>query len=128
MATLPHQSRDAFVKGVSKWDVANDPVLEECEGPNPLGAVDNGVRDHEVAGLDFLAETAHGAKGDDGAHADGAEGGDVGAGGDLVRGVLVVDAVPGDESDWNWFAGAWGAVFEDDDWRGGLAPWGCDVE
>ena len=128
VATLSHQSRDAFVKGVSEWDVADDPILEESERPDPLGAVDDGIRDHEVAGLDLLTETAHGAEGDDGAHADGPEGGDIGAGGDLVGGMLVVDAVPGEEGDWDWFARAGGGVLEDDDWRSRFAPWGCDVK
>ena len=128
MATLPYQRRDAFIKRVSKRDVANDSIFKEREWPDPLGAVDDGIRDHKVAGFDFLTETAHSAEGDDGAHADGAEGGDVGAGGYLMRGVLVVDSMPGEEGDWDWFACAGGGMFQDDDWGGGFAPWGCDVE
>ena len=45
-----------------------------------------------------------------------------------MRGILVVQAVAGEEGDGGWFAaaavGGGGVVGEDCDWGGGKAPWG----
>ncbi len=128
VAASPHDGRDALVEGVGEGHVADDTVLEEGERPDPLGAIDHRVRHHEVARLDFFAERADGREGDDGPHADGAERRDVGACGHFVRGVLVVDAVAGEEGDGDGLAGAGGGVLEDGDWRGGSAPRGAWVE
>lgn len=55
--------------------------------------------------------------------------GDVGARGDLVRSVLVVEAVAGEEGDGDWFAAGEGwviggrCVAENGDGGGGKAPW-----
>lgn len=87
------------VKRIREADVADEPLLEEGEGPDALGAVDGLVRHDKVHGLDLLPQRADGGEGDDGAHADVAQGGDVGAVGHLVRRELVVDAVARDEGD-----------------------------
>lgn len=93
MPTLTHHLRDALVKGVGKGDVGDHAALEVRPRPHALGPVDDLVRHDKVARLDRLLETADGREGDDAAHADGAQGGDVRAGWDLVRGELVVRAV-----------------------------------
>ena len=110
------------VERVRETDVANDAALEEGEGAHALGPVDDLVRDDKVHRLDLLAQGADGGEGDDGAHADGAQGGDVGARVDLVRRDLVVDAVAGEEGDGD------ARVLEDHDGARGLAPGGVDVE
>ena len=88
---------DPLVVGVAEGDVADQAALEEGEGPDALGAVDDLVRDDEVHGLDVLLQGADGREGHDAPHADVAQGGDVGARGDLVRRVLVAGAVPRQE-------------------------------
>lgn len=107
---------DPGVVGVGEGDVADEAVLEEGEGAVALGAVDDLVGDDEVHGADLLAQGADGGEADDGAHAQGAQGGDVGAGGDLVRRELVVLAVAGQEGDGD------AAVLEDQDRRRRVAP------
>lgn len=104
------------VKRVAKGDVADEAALEEGEGADALGAVDDLVGDHKVHGLDLLLEGADGAEGDDAAHANVPQGGDVGAGGHLVRRELVVGAVAGEEGNRD------AVVLEDEDRGRGLAP------
>lgn len=104
------------VKWVAKGDVADEAALEEGEGADALGAVDDLVGDHKVHGLDLLLEGADGAEGDDAAHANVPQGGDVGAGGHLVRRELVVGAVTGEEGDRD------AIVLEDEDRGRGLSP------
>lgn len=107
---------DLGVVGVSEGHVADEPVLEEGEGAVALGAVDDLVRDDEVHGADLLLQRADGGEADDAAHAEGPQGGDVGARGDLVGRDLVVLAVAGQEGDGHV------AVLEDHDGRRGVAP------
>lgn len=113
---LLHDLSQALIEGVREADVADDATLEEGEGADALGAVDDLVRDDEVHGLDLLLQGADGGEGDDAADADGAQGGDVGAGGHLVRRELVVQAVAGEEGDGH------AGVLEDHDRGGRLAP------
>ena len=87
------------VERIREADVPDEPLLEEGEGADALGAVDDLVRHDKVHGLDLLLQRADGGEGDDGAHADVAQGGDVGAVGHLVRRELVVHAVARDEGD-----------------------------
>lgn len=129
VAALAHDFGDALVEGVGEADVSDHAALEESEGPDALGAVDDLVRDDEVARLDGFLQTAYGAEGDDGAHAEAAQGGDVGARGNLVRCDLVVQAMAGDEGDGDGLALAGGrVVVEDGDWGGGRAPGGGGLE
>lgn len=128
VAALPHNLCNALVKGVAETDVADHAALEEGEGADPLGAVDDLIGHHEVARADLLLQAADGAEGDDGAHADTAEGGNVGAVGHLVRRELVVQAMARQEGDGDGLAGGRGRVVEDGDGRGGLAPRRADVE
>jgi hypothetical protein len=113
---------DFAIKRVAKRYVTYESALEEGKGADSLGAVDDLVRDDEVHGLDLLLQGAHGAEGDHAAHADVAERGDVGAGGNLVRRILVVDTVAGEEGDGDV------VVLEDQDGRRGLTPWCLRVE
>jgi hypothetical protein len=99
MSASPYDLRNALIERIAKRNVPNNASLEECKRSDALGAVNDLVRDDEVAGLDLLLQAADGGEGDDGADADGAEGGDVGAGGDLVRRDLVVCAVAAEEGD-----------------------------
>ena len=101
VSTPAHDPRKRLVERVRERDVADDAVVEEGEGPDPLRAVDDLVRDDEVARLDGFAQRADGAEGDDGPDAEGAQGGDVGPGGDFVRRVLVMQAVAGEEGNWD---------------------------
>ena len=104
LAATADEGGEALVEGVGKGNVRDDACLEEGEGPDAFGAVDDMVGDDKVARLDGLLEGADGAEGDDAADAEGAEGRDVGSCGDFVRGVLVVEAVAGEEGD-GYFVG-----------------------
>lgn len=128
MRALPDEVAERGVEGVGEGDVGDDAVVEEGKWADPLGAVDNLVGNDEVARFDGFLERADGREGDDGAAAEGAQGGDVGAGGDFVRGELVVGPVAGEEGDGDGVAGSWGGVFEDADGGGGSAPRGGGVE
>lgn len=102
--------------------MANQPLFKECEGPDAFGSVNGLIGHHKVHGLDLLAQGADSREGDDGADADVAQGGDVGAVGNLVGRKLVVHAVAGNE-------GNVGAVVREDlDRRGGRAPGRVRVE
>lgn len=90
VTALPDNLRNTLVEGVTEANVADHTALEEGEGADALGTVDDLVGHHKVARPHFLLQTSHGAEGNDGAHADAAERGDVGAVGDLVRGELVI--------------------------------------
>jgi hypothetical protein len=127
VAALAHDLRDSLVEGIREADVADHAALEEGEGADALGAVDDLVRDDEVARLDGFLQRADGAEGDDGAHAQAAEGSDVGAGGDLVGRDLVVQAVARQEGNGDGLAAA-GGVVQDGDGRGGSAPGSGRVE
>lgn len=116
LGAAPDDVGNLGVVGVGEGDVADEAVLEEGEGAVALGAVDDLVRDDEVHGADLLAQGADGGEADDGAHAQRPQGGDVGAGGDLVRRELVVLAVAGQEGDGH------AAVFEDQDRRRRITP------
>lgn len=124
MSTLAHHLGDALVKGVGKGDVGNHAALEVRPWPHALGTVNDLVWNDEVAWLDCLLETADSREGDDAPHADGAQGGNVWAGRDLVRGELVVRAVAAQECDGDGLVIVLALVVQDGDWRGGLAP-GC---
>lgn len=128
VAAFAHDGTDFRVEGVRETYVADHAAFEECEWADSLGAVDDLVGDDEVAGFDGFLEAAYSGEGDDGADAEVAEGGDVGASGDFVGGELVMEAMAGDEGDGDWLAcgGRW--VVEDGDGRGGSAPGSAWVE
>ena len=68
-------------------------LLEECEGPYALCAVNNLVWDYEVARSDLFLERADGREGDDGAYTNVSQRSDIGLILDLVRRVFMVEAV-----------------------------------
>ncbi len=92
-----HNGRQALVKRIGKGDVPDDAALEEGPRPHALGAVDDLVGHDEVARPHVRLQAADGREGHDVAHAERAQRGDVGAVRDLVRRVLVVEAVPRDK-------------------------------
>lgn len=122
MPASPHNLRDLLIERVRKPDVSHNPALEESERTNTLGAIDDLVWDHEVAGLDLLLQRADGGEGNDAADAEGAESGDVGAVGDFMGGKGVVGAVAGEEGDGGVLVG------EDRDGGGRCAPGSGDVQ
>lgn len=122
VATTSHHIADLLVKGVGKWDMQHKPVFEEGMWPDALGAIDGLIGDHEVAGLDLLREGACGGEGNDAAHADVAEGSDVGARRHLRRVELVMGAVAREEGDRDRVARRGRRVFEDGDRRRRRSP------
>lgn len=110
------------VERVGEPDVADYAALEEGEGTDAFGAVDDLVGNDEIHGLDLFAEGTHGGEGDDGAYADEAEGGDVGSGRDFMGRELMIDAVAGEEGDGDTI------VLGYHDGRGWVAPWRERVE
>ena len=113
-----HDGSELGVERVGKPYVANHSALEEGEWADPFGAINDLVGNDKVHRLDVLLEGADGREGDDCADANGAEGGDVGAGWDLVRGDLVMGAMAAEECDGN------ARVLEDGDGGGRDAPRG----
>ena len=73
--------------------------FEKADRSNALGAVDDLVREDEIARLDFFTEGAYGRKGDDGSDAEGFESGDVGSAWDGGGGDGVSWAVSGEKGD-----------------------------
>ena len=122
MSTSPHHLGDLLIEGVRKPDVSDNPALEESERAHALGAIDDLVWDHEVAGLDLLLQRADGGEGNDAADAERAESRDIGAVGDFVGREGVVGAVAGEEGDGGVLVG------EDRDGRGRCAPGSGDVQ
>jgi hypothetical protein len=117
---------NALVEGIAERNMANNASLEECERPDALCAVDDLVWDDEIARLDLLLQTADGGEGDDGADADGAQGGDVGPRGDLMGCDLVVQTVSAEEGNGDGLVLV--DVVQDGDWGGRSAPRGLNVE
>lgn len=129
VAALAHDLGDALVEGVGETDVADHATLEEGEGTDALGAVNDLVGDDKVTGLDLLLQRAYGAEGDNGADTEATESGDVGAGGNLMGSDLVVKTMAGDEGDGDGLAvGRGRGVVEDGDGRGGSAPGSGELE
>ena len=116
MPAPTHHPRQPLVERIREPDVPDDPSLEERPRPDALGPIDDLVRHQKIPRPDFLLQAADGGESDDGADAEGAEGGDVGARGDLVGRELVVQAVAGEEGDGRRVAGCWGGVVQDGDW------------
>lgn len=128
VSTLPHDVADTLVERIRKRHMDHEPILEEGVRSDPLGAVDDLIRHHEVAGLDLLGETARGAERDDTPNAEFPQGGDVGAHGDLRRVEFVVRAVAREKGHGDRFAGRGRRVFEDRDGRRRRAPGCVDVQ
>lgn len=104
------------VKRVREADVADQAPFEKGKGPHALGAVNDLVGQDKVHGADLLAQRADGAEGQDAAHAQVPQGGDVGARGHLVRRELVVAPVAREEGDGH------AVVLENLQGRRGVAP------
>jgi hypothetical protein len=109
---------DLFVEGVGEADVADYSSFEERKRPDPFGAINDLIRNHEISRLDLLSQASDGRKGDHTSHTETPQSGDVGTVRDLVRGELVVEAVAREEGD----GGV--VVLEDGDGGGGGTP-GC---
>lgn len=97
VSALAHNLGNALVEGVAEGNVADNTTLEECERADTLGAVNDLVWDDKVAGLDLLLQAADGGESNDCTDTDGAESGNVGACGDLMRGDLVVGTMTAEE-------------------------------
>lgn len=64
---LPHNSAQFVVEGIGKSHVTNHTLLEEGEGTDALGTVNDLVRHDKVTRLDLLLQTADSGESDDGA-------------------------------------------------------------
>jgi hypothetical protein len=115
VAALAHHLGNTLIEGVTEGDVSDNAALEESPRPYTLGTVNDLVRDDEVAGLDLLLQTADGREGDYATDTDGAQSSDVGAGGNLMRGDLVVRAVAAEEGDGDDLAVVLTLVVQDGD-------------
>lgn len=128
VSALAHHLGDALIEGVTEGDVSDNATLEESPRAHALGAVNDLVRDNKVAGLDLLLQTADGGESNDAADANGAQGGDIGASGNLMRGDLVVQAVAAQEGDGDNLVVVLTLVVQNGDGRGRGAPGGCDIQ
>lgn len=122
VAALAHHLGNTLIKGVTEGDVGDYATLEESPGTNTLGAVNDLVGDNKVTGLDLLLQTANGGEGNDAADTDGAQGGNVSAGGNLVGSNLVVQAMAAQEGDGDSLAVVLALVVQDGDGRRGGTP------
>lgn len=102
---LSHNSTELLVEGIGKANVANHTLLEEGEGTNTLGTVNNLVGDDKVAGLNLLLQTADGRESDNGTDTERAKSGDVGASRNLMRSDFMVQTVTRQESNGDVLAG-----------------------
>ena len=128
MPTSPHNLGHALIKRIPERHMGDNTTLKEGERANTLRPVNNLGRDDEITGLDLLLQTSDSGEGHDGAHADGAQGGDVGARGDLMRRNLVVHTVAAEEGHRDGLVIVVALVVEDGDRGGRLAPGGVDVQ
>lgn len=119
---------DTLIEGIAERNVGDNTTLEVGPWANTLGAVDDLIGDHEVTGLDSLLETANSGESNDAADTNGAQSGDIGASGHLVRGNLVVGAVTAEERDGDGLVVVLALVVEDSDRGGRLAPGGRYVQ
>lgn len=126
VSTLTHNLGNTLVKGIAEGDVGNNSLLKVGPGANTLGTVDDLVGDDKVAGLDSLLQTADGGEGDDASDTNGAQSSDVGAGGDFMRGDLVVSTVTAQESHGDSLVIVLALVVQDGDRRGGFTPGSVD--
>lgn len=122
VSAFPHDLGDTLVKGISEGDVGDHTPLEVGPWPHTLGTVNDLVRNDKVARLDCLLETTDSREGDDAPDPDGAQSGNVRAGGNLVRGDLVVRAVSAQECDSNGLVVVFALVVQDGDRGGGFTP------
>lgn len=97
LAALLDDLSKVLVEGVGESNVADNATLEEGEGADALGSVNDLVGNDKVHGLDLLLQGANGGEGNNGADTDVSQSSNVGAVGDLVRGELVVHTVAGKE-------------------------------
>lgn len=121
VSASPDDLGNALIERIRKGDVSNSPSLEERPGPNTLGTVDDLVGDNEITRLDLLLQASNGREGDYGAHADGTQSGDVGAGRNLMRRELVMQTVTAEEGDCDDLLRRRALVVEDG-YRGGWLP------
>lgn len=128
VSTSPDYLSDLLIKRICKADVCHCAALEKGKRTDTLGPIDYLVRHDKVSRFDVLLQTANGGEGDDRAHADGAQGGDVGPRRDFVRRDLVVKTVTAQESNGDILATGRALMVEDGDRRRGLAPGGVDVK
>lgn len=126
VSTLAHHLGDTLIEGVAEGNVSDNTALEESPWTHTLGAVNNLIGDHEVAGLDLLLQASDGREGNNGGNTDGTEGCDVGASRNLMRGDLVVGTVTAEESNGNSLAVVLALVVQDGDGGGWSAPRGFD--
>ena len=119
-----YNAGETVVERICKGDVTDDAGAEEGRLADALGAVEDLVRYDEVPWADIFFQTSDGGESDDGAHAEGAQGGDVCEVGDFAGEEVVVRAVAGEECD--GLHGVRGG--EDSDGGGGGTPGGRGVE
>lgn len=128
VSTGPHHLGNPLVEWVRKGNVGNHSLLEKCPWTEPLGAINDLVRNHKIAGLDVLPQATDGREGDDGTDTDGTQGGDIGAGGNLMGCQLVMQTVTTQECDCDSLTGALALVVEDGDRRRGVTPRRRDIQ
>lgn len=128
VSTLPHNLSNPLIKRIRKRNVSNNALLKESPRTETLSPVNDLVRHHKVPRLDFLLQATDGREGDDGTDTNGAQGSDVGTGGDLMRRQLVVKTMATEECDRDELAGGGALVVKDGNRRGGVTPRRRDLE
>lgn len=128
VSALAHHLGDTLIEGVTEGDVSDNTALEESPRAHALGAVNDLVGDDKVAGLDFLLETTDSRESNNAADTDGAQGGDIGTSGNLMRSDLVVQTVAAQEGDGDNLVVVLTLVVQNGDGRGRNAPGGCDIQ
>lgn len=124
VSALANHLGDTLIEGVTEGNVSDNTTLEEGPWTNALSAVNDLVRNDKIAGLDLLLETANSGESNNATDTNGAQSGDVGAGGNFMGSDLVVGAVAAQEGDGDDLAIVLALVVQDGDGRGGVAPGG----
>jgi hypothetical protein len=116
VSASPHNLGHLLIKWVRKPYMSHDSTIKESERSNPLCAINNLVRYHKVPWLDLFLQRTHCGECNDASDTNGAESGDVGTVWNLVRGMLVVEAVSRKKGNRDV------VVLEDRNGRRGFAP------
>ena len=93
---IGQQAAERRAEGLGKSHMGHQPLTKQRQWPL-LGAIDELVRHQHVEGPNPLLQGAHRRQGQDPAHAEGAQGPEVGLVGHLGGGVAVVAAMTGQE-------------------------------
>lgn len=122
MSASPDYLGDLLIERIGEGNMGNNAALKESPRPKALGTVNHLVRNDKVSRFDLFLQAPNCGEGDDGSHANRAQGGNVGSGRDLVRRELMVQTMATEKSHRDYLSIMKALVVQDGDGRRGVAP------